>query len=384
MKSEDAAAVNPVEKARLRHLALGLPLIDLSDGNPVTQKLSLEWEFLADSFSGYLRDRNGSADARGVQVAREAVVAYYRERSPAFSLTAENIFIVSSTSEAYGLLMTLLCEPGDTILEPQVSYALFEVISSTHFLTRRSYANPPPGISNLSGSALSDLLLNASAIFAISPHNPCGDVILQAEPEISSSGLPLIVDEVFTEFSLSGEPFPPAGIFYPDNPVFLLNGISKMCGLPDFKISWIALNNCALERYGKRLEFLNDIYLSASFPIQQLLPEILDRRHTYRALVIERINRNYQTFSDIFRRCPQVWHQAPVGGTTIFPRIETPLDQELFLLALLDRGVSVHPGYYHNWEDDFRLAISLQLEPAQFEVGINILRQHITDCQVAS
>src|SRR2546428_197917 len=80
------------------------------------------------------------------------------------------------------------------------------------------------------------------AIILISPHNPTGMVAhqsqLQGLAEIATRhSLPIISDEVFSEFLFDLDTFPrPASTTAPL--VFTLNGLSKMFALPGMKIGW--------------------------------------------------------------------------------------------------------------------------------------------------
>lgn len=374
------SATNPLEHARLERAKRGYPLIDLSDANPTAHGLSIDWRGLAENFCSYLQTRHYQPDSRGLLSARAAVARYYAERSPSMPISPENIFLVASTSEAYHLLLTLLCQPGDSVLEPQVCYPLFEYLRESHSVKHESYTFTPQLAAQDPLLSVSRSALNrAQALFVISPHNPTGSTLKSFSPEVAESRIPLIVDEVFSEFYPDIQSAPPAGTIYPENPVFHLNGISKMCGLPDFKLAWIALNDCAASAWGDKLEFLNDLYLNASYPVQSLLPRILSNRQQYRDLVMTRIRTNLAAFEKMVSGTSRMTHLPYHGGMMLFPHIETIQEQDSFLLALLDRGVSVHPGYYYNWEGDFRVAISLLLEPGRFIEGIHTLSDYLKE-----
>ena len=46
------------------------------------------------------------------------------------TIDPERIVLTASSSEAYGFLFKLLCDPGDTVLVPTPSYPLFEHLAS--------------------------------------------------------------------------------------------------------------------------------------------------------------------------------------------------------------------------------------------------------------
>jgi alanine-synthesizing transaminase len=369
---------NPLELARRRRVEQGLSLIDLSDGNPTAHGLSLDWGELADDFAAYLKSRVYKPDSRGLAAAREGIAGYYAGRTPALKISPENVFVVSSTSEAYGLLLSLLCRPGEAVLEPEITYPIFELIAENHAARRLQYSFPPDGFAKSEEIFMDeDLFGQAKALFCISPHNPTGRVADRESQFLKFGNFPVIVDEVFAEFTAEGCAVPPLGALFTERPVFHLNGISKMCGLPDFKIAWIALNDCARERYARSLEFLNDLYLNASYPIQSLVPGILPHAAEYRQLVQKRIQTNLAIADEVLGTCSFISCHHPQAGATLFPRVPAGTDEESFMLSLLERGVSVHPGYYYNWERDCRLVLSLLLRPEFFAEGLGILRHHL-------
>src|SRR6267154_6198705 len=61
---------------------------------------------------------------RGLESARRAVAGYYAERKDEVSI--EDIFLTTSTSEAYSYVFRTLCNAGDELLIPSPSYPLFD------------------------------------------------------------------------------------------------------------------------------------------------------------------------------------------------------------------------------------------------------------------
>ena len=62
---------------------------------------------------------------RGLRPAREAVSRYYRDHGA--RVDPEQIFLTTSTSEAYSFLFRLLCDPGDEVLigSRAIRYSIF-------------------------------------------------------------------------------------------------------------------------------------------------------------------------------------------------------------------------------------------------------------------
>lgn len=363
---------NRIEVRKRLRLQDGASIIDLSDGNPTNHGVRGQWEPLQSAFSEYLESRRYEADPRGTRKARESIARYYRERTPSYTIDPESIFITASTSESYSLLFTLLCDPGDNCLVPEITYPLFDQLAESRHVELRTFRFSPDCEFRWSGEILDSVIdQRTRAILNVSPHNPTGICCRDISTIIRETGLPLISDEVFSEFPGKGGPIPVAGNLYSDVPVFHLNGISKMFSLPDFKLGWIALNSPAAERYAARLEFLNDLFLSASYPMQYMLPDIFRLGARNNSAQRIRVHENMQLALSAFAHSgKRIACQEPDAGVYLFPRIDTTEEHESFILRLLDAGVSVHPGYFYGWEKDLRIVISCLLEPETFAEGI--------------
>jgi len=119
-------STNRLSEALARHRAAGKPLVDLTVSNPT------ECGFVYDQ--GAILDalRNPAAlkyepMARGLATARQVVVEYYAEHGASAGI--EDIFLTTSTSEAYSYAFRLLCNPCEEILIPAPSYPLFDSLA---------------------------------------------------------------------------------------------------------------------------------------------------------------------------------------------------------------------------------------------------------------
>src|SRR5207253_5768035 len=127
------------------------------------------------------------------------------------------------------------------------------------------------------------------AIILISPHNPTGMVAdqsqLQGLAEIATRhSLPIISDEVFSEFLFDLDAFPrPASTKAPL--VFTLNGFSKMFALPGMKIGWMALTGDPelVKKSMAALELISDTFLPVNEIAQFVVPEIFRRGQDFLA-----------------------------------------------------------------------------------------------------
>jgi len=362
---------NAIERARQ---ATAGRYIDLTSSNPTHQGLLFPDDILRDASAAYWSNRRYDPEPRGLQAARTAIVQYYAERTPALALDADQIVVTASTSEAYSLLFALLTDPGDNVLAPVITYPLFEYLAAVHHIELRPYALDERRSWRIDPTSLR---LQADertrAVLVVSPHNPTGAVQTARLPALRALDLPIICDEVFAAFPYRTATVPPLGALYPDLPVFHLNGISKMFALPDLKLGWIALNDAAHDRFGERLEVLNDTFLSANTLTQTMLPSIFERGRAFTAAMHQRIRESLDMALTMLSGCDVVRVRPPDGGYYLFPEIIGWNDEEALTLYLLKHGVLVHPGYFYGYEQGAHIVISCLVEPTQLRAGIERL-----------
>src|SRR5277367_4089899 len=122
---------NRLGAALAAHRAAGKPLIDLTVSNPTECGFHYNEEAILAAL------RNPAAlkyepNPRGLAVARDAVARYYSERGALNSqgtISSDDIFLTTSTSEAYSYVFRTLCNPDDELLIPEPSYPLFEFLA---------------------------------------------------------------------------------------------------------------------------------------------------------------------------------------------------------------------------------------------------------------
>ena len=119
--------------------------------------------------------------------------------------------------------------------------------------------------------------LRMRAVVAVHPNNPTGSYVGAEERDPLNSfcrehGLALIVDEVFLDYPHDGvrRQF----VSNPEVLTFTLSGVSKISGLPQMKLAWIAVSGPAqaVAAALDRLEVVSDTYLSMNAPIQLAAP----------------------------------------------------------------------------------------------------------------
>ena len=200
-----AAGRNRLAVALDRRRAAGLPIIDLTLSNPTRAGLAYPNGLLAPMVHD--RSLRYEPEPFGLLSARHAVSDDFARRG--LPVPASRIVLTASTSEAYSLLFKLLCDPGDAVLAPRPSYPLVEHLTDLDGVDLEHYRLEFHGRWELD---LQDLREKAGvrrmrAIIMISPNNPTGSVVTDAELVAMAAiardnDLALISDEVFTDYPI--------------------------------------------------------------------------------------------------------------------------------------------------------------------------------------
>ena len=379
---------NEWAEALRRQRESGRELIDLTVSNPTACGLGpLSTDVLGPlGHAGALRY---SPDPLGMTSAREAVAQYYREHG---GVPIERLCLTTSTSEAYSFLFRLLCNPGDEILIGRPSYPLFDLLARLDDVTLREYPMfyDPGAIARDGGGWSIDLhALESSisartrAVIVVHPNNPTGNYVSADERRAlrnlcATHGIALIVDEVFLDYpirvgedhagdqrSFAGEE---SGCL-----CFVLSGLSKICALPQMKLSWIAAMGPAavVAAAMERLEVIADTFLSVNAPTQFALPAWLGARAATQEHIRERLRANLEALDE--RLKGSLADRLNVeGGWTVVLRVPSTVEGEEFALAAMERGVVVQPGTFYGLGAG-RCVLSLLTRPEVWVQGLALL-----------
>lgn len=395
---EKNALTREVESRREK----GLPVIDLTESNPT------RCGFRYDSAAILQALANPAAlvyqpEPRGPLRARQAVSEYYAGRG--LALDPEQLFLTSSTSEAYSFLFRLLADPGDSVLVPQPSYPLFDFLTGLNDLETIPYPLLYNSGWKIDLDALSARLEAADrtfhlprAIVVVHPNNPTGSYVRDDELAVLADlcgrhDLALIADEVFADYDL-GISQPSSRAELDSVLTFTLSGLSKIAALPQMKLAWIVVSGPESARADAmaRLEIIADTYLPVSAPVAVALPDLLGTRHAIQAQIMTRVKQNLAELDrqlDASSRVTRLWVEggwygvlelAPAGPERSGPSQRSgapsksgPADEELASSLVREGGVLVHPGHFYEFTSDDFLVLSL-IPPADvFSEGIGKL-----------
>ena len=356
---------NPLTKLVLQKRAAGEPILDLTESNPTRAGIIYPMNDVLPALTDP-RALQYEPTSAGLLEARQAVSGYYGGRVP-----AENILLTASTSEAYGYLFKLLTDPGDEVLIPRPSYPLFEFLAALESVRAIPYRLEYDHGWFIDVPYLrSQISPRTRAVMLVNPNNPTGSFLKRKELEqiseiCAAHDLALISDEVFADYahredtsrvSLAAES---AAVLS-----FSLSGLSKVAGLPQIKLGWMAVNGPGQERAWQRLELIADSYLSVSTPVQFAAARLLAMREKIQLQICARTRANLAALQG---RALDV-----EGGWYAIVRIPRTRSEEEWVLHLLaEHSVLVQPGYFFDFESEAFLVVSLLTPEVTFREGIS-------------
>ena len=367
--------LNALAVARAELRAKGVDVLDLTDSNPTRHGLTDARVLEAVQRATMGADRY-RPDPRGPHEAREAL-------ANRFGGGPDDYFLVASTSEAYGWLLTLLADPGDAVAIPAPGYPLVEPLARLAAVGTAEYPVTymhPYGWST-DTIALAEVAAreDVRGLVVVNPGNPTGAYVADdARPRIveaaRAGGAALIVDEVFGPFHLDGAPRTLAG---EDRVLtFALDGLSKLLCAPQLKLGWLRVSgpHDEVAAASAALETIADTYLSVAAPVALALPELLALADEAVATTRERLVVNLATARALLddggwrvRRCD--------GGWTVLVDVPRWLpDDELALHLLREAHLAVHPGWFYDLPAPGAFALSLLPRPEAFAEGCRRLR----------
>lgn len=381
---------NELSRARARARVSCRPLVEFSESNPTRVGLpSPGLDFLLDG-----ANLRYSPDPHGLPCAREALSADYAARGLEFAprgleLAPRDLFLCASTSEAYGWLFKLLCDPGDAVLVPKPGYPLFDYLAGLEGVEARpyrlEYAHPAGWKIDL--ASVEDALAEgvAKALVLINPNNPTGSYVRSEERRslvelCGRYGCAIIADEVFFGFPVEGRADRSSFVGEPAVLTFVLDGLSKRLGMPQMKLGWIAASGPASElaEAEGRLEIIADAYLSAGTPIMNALPRLLDVGRRFAQTLGARLGTNLGLLRSILESpdSPHRVLRCEGGWTAIIESPRLLSEEELALGLVSEASLFSYPGYFFDMEREAYFTAGLILEPETLERGALAYRDY--------
>jgi alanine-synthesizing transaminase len=372
---------NRLSAALVAHRAAGKPLIDLTVSNPTECGFRYDEEAILGAL-GNPAALKYEPNPRGLDVARSAVARYYAERNA--TVSNDDIFLTTSTSEAYSYVFRTLCDPGDELLVPEPSYPLFEFLADIQDVRLVRYPLVYDYGWQIDFHALEQVITpRTRGVIVVHPNNPTGhftkpDEMRNLNEICAARQIAVIADEVFLDFVLKEAQI---STFAANSEAltFTMSGLSKICGLPQMKAAWLLVSGPAAWQAEAlaRLEVIADTYLSMSAPIQWAVPALLDQRHTFQKQLMVRVRENLSELDRQLAAQKSCSRLEVEGGWNAVMRVPaTRSDEELALELLATRGVYVHPGHFYDFPSEGILVVSLITPESEFSSGLRQLLLH--------
>lgn len=359
--------------------------LDLTVTNPTGVGLDLPGDPLAPLAGA--EGRLYAPDPKGLRAAREAVVRSYAARGVASD--PARIVLSASSSEAYGWLFKLLCDPGDAVLVPAPSYPLLDALAELECVRVARYPLDPGGWWTFHAASverevrrLADTGMRVGAVVLVNPNNPTGSGVAEGELAALFSlartfGFPVVSDEVFLDYRFAGasDDVPVAAARAEESGALAvsLGGLSKSAGLPQLKLGWMLVGgpDDQVHEALSRLEWIADTYLSVSTPVQLALPDLLSWGETAAVHIRERVRTNHAALARAFPAGASAAVEPLKAGWSAVLRVPAVESEEEVVLRLLEEeDLLVHPGYFFDFPSEAFLVLSLLPRPDLFAEGV--------------
>ncbi len=358
----------------------GEAIIDLTESNPTRCGFSYpKKEILA-----ALANESSllyQPEPRGLLIARKAIANYYATLG--VTVRPEHIVLTASTSEAYSFLFKLLCNAGDAIIVPQPSYPLFEYLCQLNDVALRHYCLAYDGEWHIDFESLQSTFTDRTrAIVLVHPNNPTGSYLKQSEFEqvctfAAEHNCAVIADEVFGPYNFSSDTNR-ASILTSNTSIlfFSLNGISKLLGLPQLKLSWIIVrgNPQQTDEVLNRLDIIADTFLSVNTPAQVALPKLFEHSQFIEEQIRLRVHSNYHLLQKKFKDSKVSVLHVEGGWYAILQLPQFQNDEEWAVELLHQRNILVHPGHFFDIKQKSCVVISLLPTPGLFTDALSQIR----------
>ena len=366
---------NRLSEALAAHRAAGKPLLDLTVSNPTECGFEYDGAAILSALSNPAA-LSYEPNPKGLETARRAVASYYAERGETVSI--EDIFLTTSTSEAYTYVFRTLCDPGDELLIPSPSYPLFDFLADIQDVKLVRYPLIYDHGWQMDFHELERAVTpRTRGVIVVHPNNPTGHFTKPAEAQrlnaiCSARGMAILADEVFLDYPM-GEAQAQSFAANSSALTFTLSGISKISGLPQMKAAWLAVSGPGKlkEAAVARLEVIADTFLSMNAPVQVALPAFLAQGRAFQKQVRERTQTNLEELDRQLAARDDYSRLELDGGWYAVVRLPANSSGEELALALLqEQGIHVHPGHYYDFAQDRFLVLSLLTPSPDFSRGV--------------
>ena len=219
-------------------------LLDLTVSNPTRAGLHYDAESILNSLSRP-EAMDYDPQPKGLASAREAVAAYYREQTRNSKSIRNRSSSPPAPARATPTFSGCCAIPAMKFWCPSRAIRLFEFLADLEDVKLVPYPLLYDHGWQIDFPSLHKAVNQRTrAVVVVHPNNPTGRMSAKSERTLLNSfcrehELALIVDEVFLDYPHDGAPRPSFAVNQ-DVLTFTLSGLSKISGLPQMKLAWVA------------------------------------------------------------------------------------------------------------------------------------------------
>lgn len=262
--------------------------------------------------------------SKGSYELREAIASWYRTKHGLQIDPDSEIIVTNGSVEAFSLAVLCTSEIGDEIAITNPTYMLFaNAIKSIG----RKVVSVDRGPNNDEYSCLIDRgLKNTKALVINSPENPTGYVMSKADWNYVADALEtydmyLIQDEILGCLDFSSQHMPAYAVDKVREKSLLINGFSKVFGMPGIKIGWLIASPEIIKKAEKYHDYL---YLGVNSFSEQVASSVLSHPSVFKWLdgwkkyLSARLDKLQRALTE---NDGYSWPRQPKGGLCVTPNI---------------------------------------------------------------
>jgi aspartate/methionine/tyrosine aminotransferase len=320
--------------------ALGLPIFDLSAGQPSTPAPATVRAAAAQAINA---DRLGYTNALGIPPLRAAIARHYRH-TDALEVAAGSVAITTGSSGGFLLAFLAAFDPGDTVLMARPGYPAYRNMLAALGCTVVELPCGPETRFQPTVAQLDALPAAPQGIVLASPANPTGTMV--APDELAAitawcdrNGVRLVSDEIYHGITY-GEPAVSSWRF--SRSAIVVNSFSKYFSMTGWRAGWLLVPDELLDSVDR---------LAGNFTI---CPPALSQVAAVAAFdAYDELDANVLRYKHnrdlLLRRLPTIGldRLAPADGAFyIYADVSRWTDDSLSFAArlLAETGVAVAPG----------------------------------------
>jgi DNA-binding transcriptional MocR family regulator len=311
---------------------------------------------------------------------------FYYMKNKGVEPEGKDILITNGFTEAFNLMLDLLCRPGDAVICENPTHNTALKIMKLAGLEITGIPMTDTGIDPLKLEAALSQKQYKLGYLTPSYHNPTGLVLpLEKRMAVLESftrhGIPLMEDGFNEELKFSGSHVAPLlALSGPANHIIYLGSFSKIL-FPGIRVGWV-MGDMNLINIAESLKRSKNIHTSTLD--QALLYEYLQSGQFEKYLKKARrvYKERHETAVHLAQKyipCRKVWGQ---GGLHIFIELDAGLNARKILNICYKKGVLFLPGdiFYSDGggANTFRLGIS-RVKPEDMEQGFKIIGETIRE-----